>query len=381
MQRLKQILDDENKINKYDSCKTSILIELNRYKALLEADGHPYYLIEKIIFISQKVWLICYKMKSDDVKRDINDLDALAFNYPIQKADLVVFLNQLSKFAICSKLHPAISNAFWGQMYQIYNTNIFDYMIDLKPVQTSAEVIINMSVFYNKIKTILNSTSKINKILEECEKLVISENLNVKLVTSCFSKFNDHCNVLQIDVSSVNYKCFLDGSLEWQKLITLISYNLKHMGSFDVNVQKSMNSHRIKSIKNFVSVINGGIRAQNEIYCLKYCMVSTKESPSMKSLQYLLGSPKVKQNIPKITWKNGPYENYFQVLNHIAKEIIFYDRLDEEFKLFYDGMEMTFYEVYNFNTKNAHDLQDGYDFQIFMVNWILTVLLPEFETL
>lgn len=370
---LNDILDDENVINKYDSCKNSIQIDLERYKDLLKLNGQPYYLTDKMILISHKLWFICYKMKSGDVRTHINDLDTLSFNYPTKKADLLSFLGKMSQYVICSKLHPAITNAFWGRMY-IYKSNIFEYMIDFKPVQTSAAVINDKNFFCDKIETILSTTATMNQLLDECDKIVNGGDVDVESIVTCFTRFNDQCKELQIYVSSVNEKCFPDGSMEWQKMITLIDYNLKYMESFNIKVQKSMDGHRIKSIKNFVSDIVGGVRAQNEIYCVDGGMVPTDGSPAIPSLRSLLGSSEGERNMPKIATANGPYEEHFHSLSDLAKEIIFDDRLEEDFKLYRDGVETTFYEVYNYNTKYAHDLQDGYDLHIFMIKWILTVL-------
>lgn len=135
---LKYIMYPESNTGTKLKCDTLLQNVLDSYIKSFKDDGQPTYLIDKMILLNQKVWSICYKMNSTDITIQksvlsvIENLEGLVGKIEYStKLNLKSALITLSQQLICSKLHPAFSNMYRGQLYY-HDTNIFDYMVDFK---------------------------------------------------------------------------------------------------------------------------------------------------------------------------------------------------------------------------------------------------------
>lgn len=382
-------------IEKHAECVVSLHDVLRDYIIRFKADDQPLYLIDKMILINQKVWSICYRIKSTDVTiqesvdADINLWQESTVKFRRKLTDLKTALLMLSEHPICSKLHPSISNVHLGQVYY-YDTIIFKYMVDFKHVHQQLPVIEgNKTVLCSEIdrsQKLVNSIKRKISHFGNFTKPIEPEDEST--TTSCYVDFNIFhikCMKLQATVSYIVETFFPGEGTEWQKMHLLLNFNMDIVELYHSDAsgeQEWMNTQRKQSLLKLFSDMMNFFKFQSHIYCGKNKSFLKKgvKYVAKKPLSLLTGNNEKKNKddseildtVAEAT-SVDIYQKYFKCFVEFTDHVSEYYDLDEQFRLYWDGGQKSILES-NSSLKNyTFDLQDGYYLQDFIVKWILSV--------
>lgn len=390
--KLQQIMKVSGLTNtdRHGQCVVSLQKVIRDYIIRFKADGQPSYLIDRMILIEQNVWLICYKMKSTDVtvQNSVNKcieswrLSAGNLKTDKNRTDLKSALEMLSKYPICSILHPSISNVHLGQAYY-YDSDIFRYMVDFKHIHQKLIVLEeNSNTLCSQILGLRKIVEFILPYIDNCDNFIDETESADSVSNSCFIVINDKCEQLRDSVSVIIKNFFPNEVTDWQKMYLLLNFNMSNVimyHSKSSNLKGSMNRQRKQNFHRLFLDMDNFLKVQYHIYCgykdtflfkdLEYEKKSTSLSSANNGNENKVNSSAA----ANVDTSTHTYHEYFQYFIKFTDHVANHHDLDEKLRLYWDGGQQSIREANISLKKYTFDLQDGYYSQDFIVKWILSV--------
>lgn len=406
---LQHIMND-NYYNDTDTCSCKDLLNtLNKFITEITNDGQSLYLINNMVILQNKLWFICNlrktfneinKSKIYEIVDELNKFninDAMSINIPNGKLReeciLKSLLSSLSSNLIYIAVHPSLSNLFWERIGFVSFSQISKYIVDFRRLDTYNK---NNQVLCDKTKEISTTLISIKIRLEKCLKLVVNHDASrsvVNILTSkkkkqfrCLSKYIKHwMNIKRIITDVIVNQKYEDSNVSLEKILLIIIYNMDNIDLFDMQPDKIINNKR--SLINFQHEVNNLMELYSRVMCpledyqsnFTYGIRHDEKSKfSFKNIlrvhhseerDDLLKSPELKLLYSYIIFFTY-YSGFMEVL--INDNII--NNFSLNIKMYWNGDEKTIDEIYYNYKMHTFQIQDGYDYMIFLVKWIIAVV-------
>ncbi|VVC44401.1 Hypothetical protein CINCED_3A013803 [Cinara cedri] len=395
------IFDILNSIFKYSNGELSLIYKLiykiENYITKFKNEGQSFYLVDSIIFIKHKLWILSLHRAiiSNSGYDYLQD-----FSQPIQqyfKNDKFKLKDELGDYSsldrcfehikdtvIYTELHPVISNVYWEKPFfsllEISNL-VMDYKTLYFP-QTFRKFNDEDDVCLVLEKTLVEIS---DDTIFDCYNHSINPKTPKELMEHCFKRFHEMLESVILDLSDLidDYSDYIKPTqTDANRLLLFLIYNKYNVELFNLKVMISMNTKRIEHLIIFKSIVynllvsfshksNCSIIDIEPKYTLSFYQNNWSETDVWFDTKENWQAYSERINLKNIykyqDYLKGIMNIFTNAITQVSKKTLFV-----RYKLYWDGIPKTFEEIQTNYTNYIFDLEDIEDYQLFLIKWLIT---------
>lgn len=399
---LRRVNDDPEDVDKSGTCNAAVLAKLEERANAFRAAGQPSYLVRNMVAIERYAWFVCYLMKEPGVHGEhvAANIEQLARENGTGAGTprLHDVLDGLSGVAVmCGKLHPAVSNATYGdeEMY----AGVADHLADYKDLSSTCHVQPNVgALLCAEVEDMWRPVASMARDIDECDGSLARGDADA--VDAWFARFASRYTNLLGRTLYVDEHVFGRKCAAWTRLVVSLARGLQDDGwpLFGASSRKgALYAGRVRDLRRFHHEVNSTLAEHRAVYCALKPSVNgsrpagssdntsvaralgyddeyqSHESVLLRSMMATAAVASTAHVAGRPDEKCTAYRAYLRAFAEIARNISDAGWPDDECKLYQDGAERSVDEALEWHARFAYGLQDGHDLQTFVVDWMLAV--------